>query len=97
MEYLENVKLNVFYSNYYRTLARRKAKKFDLEDEAFQDVLDRMETEAEEYLDFEEILEFFTRRGRPKRHGLQEVQQKHKLASAPNQTEHQNKFDARPK
>lgn len=34
--------------------------------ELFCETLDRIEAEADEFIDFEEIMEFFTRRGRPK-------------------------------
>lgn len=65
-DFIENVKLNKKYNSACNNLARRKADKFDLKDEMLCEVLDRMEAESDEFLDFQEILEYFTRRGRPK-------------------------------
>lgn len=45
------------------------------QDELFSDTIDRMENEADEYLEFEEIMEYFTRRGRP-RHAHQKEDDK---------------------
>ena len=46
--------------------ARRSSEKFFLPNEKILDVLRRMEKEADDHLDWDEFLEFFTRRGRPK-------------------------------
>lgn len=39
---------------------------FSFKDELLCDTLDRMQAECDEFLDFEDIMEYFTRRGRPK-------------------------------
>lgn len=65
-DYIEEIKLNQKYPFVQHCIARRKADKFSLKDETFSEVLDRMENETEEYLDWDEILDYFTRRGRPK-------------------------------
>lgn len=49
-----------------RNIGRRKAQKFELEDEYLAEVIDRMEQEAENYIDWQDVLDFFTRRGRPR-------------------------------
>ncbi len=49
-----------------REIGRRKAANFDREEEAFGDVLERIEREGDEFLEWDEILEYFTRRGHPK-------------------------------
>lgn len=46
--------------------ARRASEKFSLPNEKIGEVLKRMEKEADDHLDWDEFLEFFTRRGRPK-------------------------------
>lgn len=46
--------------------ARRASEKFCLPNETISEVLKRMEKEADDHLDWDEFLEFFTRRGRPK-------------------------------
>lgn len=46
--------------------ARRVSEKFSLPNEKIDEVLKRLEKEADDHLDWDEFLEFFTRRGRPK-------------------------------
>lgn len=46
-------------------MARTKAKNYDLKEELFYQVIDRIEDEAEEFIEFDEIMDFFTKRGRP--------------------------------
>ena len=38
----------------------------DLKAEKVSEVIDRMEIEADYYIEWEDVLDFFTRRGRPK-------------------------------
>lgn len=63
---IENIKMNQKYMQVSNNIARRKADRFNLNDEMLCEVIDRMEKEADEYIDYQELLEYFTRRGRPK-------------------------------
>ena len=65
-DFIENVKMNPRYTQCSNNVARRKSNKHDLNEELLCEVLDRMELETDEFIDFEEIMEYFTRRGRPK-------------------------------
>ena len=58
---IENININK-----KRAIGRKKAENFELEDETFGEVLTRLEGEGDEYVEWDEIMEFFTRRGRPK-------------------------------
>ncbi|KRX08415.1 hypothetical protein PPERSA_12896 [Pseudocohnilembus persalinus] len=64
--FIENVRMHPEYQNISGMPGRIKAVNYELEDEQVNMVLDRMEQEAEEFLEFDEIMEFFSRRGRPK-------------------------------
>ena len=46
--------------------ARSKAHSSQLKSETLREILYRIEKESDEYLDYDEFLEFFTKRGRPK-------------------------------
>ncbi|EAR83067.2 EF hand protein (macronuclear) [Tetrahymena thermophila SB210] len=98
-QFIEAVKMNPKYPQYTNNLSRRKADKFDLKEELLCDTLDRMEAECDEYLDFEEIMEYFTRRGRPKYINKKEEDKefKEKLATIPRQKDNENLFNSRMK
>lgn len=46
--------------------ARRNAEKFGIKNESVGEVIDRIQKEADDFIDWDEFLEFFTKRGRPK-------------------------------
>ena len=48
------------------TTVRTKAPSSRIKSESLRDILKRIEVESDEYVDFDEFLEFFTGRGRPK-------------------------------
>ncbi|KAL4467669.1 hypothetical protein ABPG74_013004 [Tetrahymena malaccensis] len=98
-QFIEAVKMNPKYPQYTNNLSRRKADKFDLKEELLCDTLDRMEAECDEYIDFEEIMEYFTRRGRPKYINKKEEDKefKEKLATVPRQKDNENLFNSRMK
>lgn len=77
LEFIDAVRKHPQFQNLRRTVGRRKARKFELEDEFFAEVIDRMEQETEHYIDWDDISEFFTRRGRP-RTTIQQLQQSEK-------------------
>lgn len=66
MEFLEVVRRDERYNDLKRQIGRKKAQKFDLEPETVGQTLDRMEEEADQYIEWQDFLEFFSRRGRPK-------------------------------
>ena len=65
VEYIDAVRNNKDFAEVDRTLGRLKSDMFDLKEECVGDVLGRMEVEADEFVEWDEILEYFTRRGRP--------------------------------
>lgn len=71
--YAETIKFidDIRGSDHYKVCrfdpGRRKAMKFDLPNENIETVLNRMENEAEKYISWDDFVQFFTRRGRPRR------------------------------
>ena len=63
---LKAIRNNQKYEFLSQENARRASEKFCLPNETISEVLKRMEKEADDHLDWDEFLEFFTRRGRPK-------------------------------
>ena len=66
MEFLDTLRRDEKYNELKRQIGRKKAKLFDLEPETVGQTLDRIEEEADQYIEWQDILDFFTRRGRPK-------------------------------
>ncbi len=46
-------------------MARRSSNTYQLESEEFEEVLERMLKEADQYIEFRECMDFFSRKGRP--------------------------------
>lgn len=63
---LKNLQKSPKYEYFCQENARRASEKFCLPNETVLQVLRRIEKEADDHLDWDELLEFFTRRGRPK-------------------------------
>ena len=54
-----------FYKSYKFRITRRKAAHYKLKKEILTEVLERMQEEADNFIDIDETLDFFTRKGRP--------------------------------
>lgn len=65
LELIEGIKSNQLYPHISDHNTRVKAKYFDLEDEKFFEILNRIEKDGDEYMDLPEVFTYFTRRGKP--------------------------------
>jgi len=63
--FIDEIRKNEHYKFVARDVGRRKAAKYDLQSETVEEVINRMENEAEGCISWEEVIQFFTRRGRP--------------------------------
>ena len=68
---MQNIKSSNFFFHDRAENVRLKAKHFNLDSETLEEVINRIKLEAECYIEWEDVLDFFTRRGRPKYMGEQ--------------------------
>ena len=66
VKFVDKVKMHQKFMILDRKIARKKANNFQLPEETFGEVIERINEEGDEFLEWDEIIEFFTRRGRPK-------------------------------
>jgi len=66
MSFIDRIRGDDHYIGSRRDPARRKANNFTLPSENIEEVINRVETEAEKYISWDDFVQFFTRRGRPK-------------------------------
>jgi len=67
MSFIDSIRGDDRYVMCRRDPARRKAQHFDLQAENIEQTLNRLEMEAEKYISWDDFVQYFTRRGRPKR------------------------------
>lgn len=67
MSFIDSIRGDDRYVLGRRDPARRKSQHFELESENIEQTLNRLEMEAEKYISWDDFVQFFTRRGRPKR------------------------------
>lgn len=65
-EVADSIRRHPMYSTHRREVCRSKAKKFFLPSESLEEVINRMEVDAAEFMTLQEVMAFFTRRGVPK-------------------------------
>ena len=65
MLYIDNIRADERYDKIKDQIGRRKAAKYSLRSELIENVINRIEEESDPTIDFDEFMEFFTRRGRP--------------------------------
>jgi len=65
VDFLNKVRKSPTYYKIRELLARDKAYKGELEPETVDEMLQRLEVEADYYVEWEDVLDFFTRKGRP--------------------------------
>ena len=66
MQFVDRIRGDDHYIGSRRDPARRQAHNFTLPSENVEEVINRVETEAEKYISWDDFVQFFTRRGRPK-------------------------------
>jgi hypothetical protein len=62
---IDEIRAQDTYQLIKQQVGRRKAAKYVLPSETIEEVIDRIENEAENSIDWKEFMEFFTKRGRP--------------------------------
>jgi len=66
IEFLNEIRSHQRYLKIAGLVGREKSDKFNLPTESVEETLNRIEKEADDFIEWTEFMEFFTRRGRPK-------------------------------
>ena len=62
---IDNIRADKRYCKIKDQIGRKKAAKYSLKSELIGDAINRIEEESDPIIDFNEFMEFFTRKGRP--------------------------------